>query len=120
MVGVQGAGLQWVYFLPEHSAILEIGWKRWPSKYVYRGQSVGVQGKFIDASENITMNWSAYEKANKLEQLTDRQKQDILGNNKLLFDKNPYKWADTHIGIHVYLRHLRNLITKLEIVGVKF
>jgi hypothetical protein len=121
MVGVQGAGLQWVYFLPDHSAILEIGWKRWESKYVERGYSVGVIGSFIDARDNMTINWTDYLNHNKkLGVLTDKDKQRILHDNNLHFDANPYKFADVTVGVGVYLEHLKKLIWKLQKDGVKF
>ena len=121
MVGVQGAGLQWVYFLPDHSAILEIGWKRWPCKYVYRGKSVGVIGKFLDATENITVNWPVYQAHNKkLGTLSEQNKTTILNNKTLQYNANPYKFADTHIGLHVYLSYLKDLIRQLQGDGVIF
>ena len=33
MVGVQGAGLQWLHFMDRNSALLEVCWPKWIAKY---------------------------------------------------------------------------------------
>ena len=120
MVGVQGAGLAWIYFLPDHSAVLEIGWKQWESKYVQRGSTFGVKGKFIDKGTNVSVNWDVYHVHNKKVKLTEQKKIEILADEKLDGIPNPYKYVDVHIDVDVYLKYLKELIAELQEDGVKF
>ena len=120
VVGVQGAGLQWIYFLQPNAGIIELFWTRWISKYVARGASVGVKGRAIDVSDSLRVNWTMYQKANDLGELTDEDKSRILNDQSLLYDANPYKWADVEVDVNVYLEKLRSLMKDLEKEGVVF
>ena len=122
MVGVQGAGLQWVYFLQPNAGVLEIKWKRWPSKYVERGMSVGVRGRSINVPfNNLAVNWTLYEKVNNDNQkYSAKEKARILADQHLHRGLNPYKFADVKVDVKVYLEKLRSLMKDLEKKGVVF
>ena len=103
------------------AALLEIGWTNWPSFYVKLGKSVGVKGRFIDASKNVNANWTNYEKGNKLGKLIESEKKNILNKKHPYWhDRNPYKWAETILEVDVYLRNVKVLMEDLEKGGVKF
>jgi hypothetical protein len=120
-VGVQGAGMEWLYFLPQVSGIIEVGWHRWPAgMYNQRARKRGLKAETITA-HNLHIDWSAYSRRNNLNNLTQQQKSEILHNNVTWWlNSNPYKFADGHVDVKQFLEKLNVIKMHINKKGVTF
>ena len=62
MIGVEGAGLQWLMFMPRGCTLIEIAWpsKHWGFFYYGQARQYGIRHYSLTASPQV--NWNAYEK----------------------------------------------------------
>ena len=120
-MGVQGAGLEWLYFLSPHSALIEFGWHRWPAgMYTQKARSRGLVAKSLGAT-NPEINWKTYSKYNGIETLTETiKRQRLNGKEAWWLPTNPYKFADAHVDVKTFVNIVKNMIKQLSEKGVVF
>ena len=59
LVGIHGAGLRWLDFLPKQSSLLELTWKHWKSYYGHQARSQKKKASTLSAYK-VELNLTAY------------------------------------------------------------
>ena len=120
-VGVPGAGLEWLYFLPPHSAVIEFGWHRFPAGfYTRKAKSWGLLAKSLSAT-SPEINWKTYSEYNRIDNLTETiKKQRLSGHEAWWLNTNPYKFADAHVDVITVVNTIKGIIKQLSKKGVIF
>ena len=109
LIGVQGAGMAWLYFMPNTSGLIEIAWpqKQWISRYKNRALLRGMKAASI-LNPEVYPNWEVFAKR---EGHGIPFSEDL--KQRLLEVGTVYRWADTKVDVGVFTTVLANLTRQL-------
>ena len=96
LIGVHGAGMEWLQFLPANAAVLELGWNNWfPDQWrdmaIRRGLMADIQ-----YAKSVSIDWAIYKKFNNITSpLTDEEKNRRMKEDKdpMWAKKNPFRYG---------------------------
>jgi hypothetical protein len=123
MVGVQGAGMAWGYFMPHGKGMIEIGWKKWECRYDGRFKNHLLPQCIRVPDSGLRVNFTNYMKDTdifkdkryvKFAQFSDIPEQDqneVLAISK----KNPYgftpKYVDVTVPLNLFTSAMRKVVS---------
>jgi hypothetical protein len=126
MVGVQGAGMAWGYFMREHKGLIEIGWRKWECRYDGRlkfhlsTKCIRLEDDLVKTNLTNFMKDTdifkdlRYVKYSNFSELPEEDQQVVLEQVKL----NPYgftpKYADVQVPVSSFERELKMMILKMR------
>ncbi len=113
LVGVQGAGLEWLYFMRPNTSLLELAWpqKHWHFYYKNRAIKEGMKTQTLQAT-NVILNLDAYvDKVRLGKPLSDQEKDTLqTASSKSAFD-NHWKWANGIFDPKEFVQKLQLLLS---------
>ncbi len=109
LVGIQGAGLEWLYFMRPNTSLLELAWpdKGWYYYYQEKATNEGIKAQTLQAT-NISLNLDAYvAKVRYGKPLSNKERGRLqTAKAKSSFD-NHWKWADATFNPKEFVRKLQ-------------
>ena len=111
LVGVQGAGLRWIDYLPKNASLLELLWKHWRTHYSYRAQHQKKKVLTFDAYR-VELNLTAYFDIFKNRQVnvTKEMISEYETKGPRSVTDNHWKYANGFFDANQFVTHLKNLI----------
>ena len=117
LIGVSGAGLEWLQFMSNASAIVEVGWPKYIgtlySRLSYRRN---ILYSVFYAATNVTINWDMFLEKNKLKSISEEEKQKRMetyhGPNWAF--ENPFKFGDATMDVKKFIAVITKFVTTLE------
>ena len=111
LVGIQGAGLRWIDFLPKKSSLLELTWKYWGSFYASQARSQKKKAATL-AAYKVDLNLTAYFKTvkNKIPNITKELILQYEAKGPVTESDNHWKYANGVFDANQFVTKLKNLI----------
>ncbi len=117
LVGIQGAGLEWIYFMQPGTALMELAWpqKYWPYVYTSKAQSQKLQTKQLNAAQ-VILNTNAY--LSKIPighpHLSMAEVQSLATAPPKNQVYNPWKWADAIFDVQTFVINLQEFSLRIS------
>ena len=117
LIGVQGAGLGWIYLLRHTSGLIELAWPKYKWGFRYKGRAKGakIQVETLSA-KRVQPNWEVYMKNEHImHKLSETEKQKLKNVRKMHMDsKSIYKWADGYFDPKEFQNKFKLLLKKMK------
>ncbi len=111
LIGVRGAGLQWLTFMRPNRGLMELSWKKF-GLHFSTSTYTGYRGlKTISLlSSKVFLNWNTFSKiCRKGKKILKKQQEMILSRSKIIPSDNPWKWADGYFDTKLFQKKLKQL-----------
>jgi hypothetical protein len=114
LVGFQGAGLRWIDFLPERSALLELTMKHWVAFYTGQAKSQNKNSDILMAS-SVVLNLPVYFHIvkNTSPNITKEFEEQYYQKEPESEFDNHWKWADANFDTSQFVQKLNQLRSSL-------
>ena len=111
LVGIQGAGLRWIDFMPKKSSLLELIWKHWISFYASQAKDQKRKALTLSAHK-VELNLTAYFDTvkNKIPKITKELVSQYEARGPVTEADNHWKYAMGVFDANQFVTKLKNLI----------